>query len=328
MIINPSLSGGVVDLSDYYTKEETNRLISNPNLLDNWYFADPIDQRGGYIQFGGTMMYTDPELTVEFGESSGTTPVVMYSTYARPIDHGVELGLYIKRSDCVRGYTGAGYGIDRWLCDGLVILENGLTLTDQGKYIIQMLDTELKKALDGKTVTVSALLSTGELLFGTKVYSAAPSANEYFVAGALHIVNNTSGGIMFWASQKATISAVKLELGSVQTLAHQDENGNWVLNDPPPNKQQELAKCQRYYWKAVPEDVYWVVPCSDNHCRGSVQLPTTMRVTPAVSYQVFSNGQPTVQIDRASTDTINFSAPNPGDTVYVGVRCIEADANL
>ena len=38
-----------------------------------------------------------------------------------------------------------------------------------------------------------------------------------------------------------------MELGSEQTLAYQDENGNWILNDPPPNKQQELAKCQRYF---------------------------------------------------------------------------------
>ena len=43
------------------------------------------------------------------------------------------------------------------------------------------------------------------------------------------------------------LKAVKLELGPVQTLAHQDADGNWVLNDPPPNKALELLKCQRYY---------------------------------------------------------------------------------
>ena len=42
------------------------------------------------------------------------------------------------------------------------------------------------------------------------------------------------------------INAVKLEHGPVQTLARQDASGNWVLNDPPPNKALELAKCQRY----------------------------------------------------------------------------------
>lgn len=40
-----------------------------------------------------------------------------------------------------------------------------------------------------------------------------------------------------------TMKAAKLELGSEQTLAHKDSTGNWVLNDPPPNKELELLKC-------------------------------------------------------------------------------------
>ena len=46
-----------------------------------------------------------------------------------------------------------------------------------------------------------------------------------------------------------TVIAAKLELGSQQTLAHRDASGNWVLNDPPPNKALELLKCQRYFCK-------------------------------------------------------------------------------
>ena len=42
------------------------------------------------------------------------------------------------------------------------------------------------------------------------------------------------------------IKAVKLELGTRSTLARLVD-GKWVLNDPPPNFQQELAKCQRMY---------------------------------------------------------------------------------
>ena len=36
--------------------------------------------------------------------------------------------------------------------------------------------------------------------------------------------------------------AVKLELGTVQTLAHQDDTGAWVLNEIP-DKSEELLKC-------------------------------------------------------------------------------------
>ena len=52
--------------------------------------------------------------------------------------------------------------------------------------------------------------------------------------------------IRTYTTEKWVIKAVKLELGAQQTLAHQDAEGSWVLNDPPPNKALELAKCQRY----------------------------------------------------------------------------------
>ena len=52
------------------------------------------------------------------------------------------------------------------------------------------------------------------------------------------------------------IKAMKLELGPVQTLAHK-EGDNWVLNDPPPNKALELAKCQKYQQElVVPNTTY------------------------------------------------------------------------
>ena len=56
--------------------------------------------------------------------------------------------------------------------------------------------------------------------------------------------------IRTYTTEKWVIKAVKLELGAQQTLAHQDAEGSWVLNDPPPNKALELAKCQRYQYIA------------------------------------------------------------------------------
>ena len=40
----------------------------------------------------------------------------------------------------------------------------------------------------------------------------------------------------------ADIYAIKLERGGVQTLAHQDSSGNWVLNEVP-DYGEELLKC-------------------------------------------------------------------------------------
>lgn len=233
------------------------RGVSNPNLLDNWYFGNPVDQRQGRIVVPNTTYYSDNQLTTSAGTTSayvtayryatGTANGVSYASF-KLTDSDTAPTYYAAPENVVRGYTGGGYGIDRYYSEGILIEPNGITLTDEGKYIFQNLDDELKKALDGKTVTVSALLSTGELLFGTKVYAAAPSAGEYFLAGTLHIVNSTNGGIMFWAAQKATIVAVKLELGTTQTLTHQDENGVWQLNEIPDYGEQ-LRRCQRYQRK-------------------------------------------------------------------------------
>lgn len=79
------------------------------------------------------------------------------------------------------------------------------------------------------------------------------------------------------------IIAVKLELGDQQTLAHQDASGNWVLNDPPPNKALELLKCQRYY---VGEASAFSFSNSDvmlNYLICHERFPVKMRTTPAIT---------------------------------------------
>ena len=68
--------------------------------------------------------------------------------------------------------------------------------------------------------------------------------------------------------------AAKLELGPVQTLAHQDASGNWVLNDPPPDKALELLKCQRYYQVFSREDL---------RPDKAVDFRPPMRIDPALS---------------------------------------------
>ena len=51
-----------------------------------------------------------------------------------------------------------------------------------------------------------------------------------------------------------TIAALKLERGSVQTIAIQDADGNWVINDAPPDKHMEMLKCIQS--KATSNDTY------------------------------------------------------------------------
>lgn len=89
----------------------------------------------------------------------------------------------------------------------------------------------------GKTMTLSCLSSKG-LQTDTKIMPTNLSAETNLFGLFEHYLT--------WIYPEETKYRYKLELGSVQTLAHKDENGNWILNDPPPSKALELAKCQRY----------------------------------------------------------------------------------
>ena len=140
------------------------------NLLDNWYFGNPVNQRGQTI------------------------------------------------------WQNAGeYTVDRWkLTSGTASLSaSGLTLNGT---LVQIRETTI-----GIPVMCSALLSDGSMI--TPTYD--DSSKTYTI---------TATG--------ETIKAVKLELGSYQTLAHNEgteANPIWVLNEIP-NFVEELRKCQRYLY--------------------------------------------------------------------------------
>ena len=175
---------------------------SNPNLLDNWYFADPINQRG-------------------------QTEYVSSRTQQYTIDRWIS----------------AGDNTPTW---GLYVVEGGIKLL-KGSAFQQKLE---KGFSSGTVVTFSALID-GVLYSITfswdssSGYYAIPQLNGFALAwngvnGYTQIYNQNGTGAEI-------VQAAKLELGPVQTLAHQDADGSWVLNDPPPNKALELAKCQRYH---------------------------------------------------------------------------------
>ena len=178
--------------------------LSNPNLLDNWYFVNPVNQRGQ------------------------------------------------------TSYTGVGYGIDRWfqtnancLC---TITDNGLVFaaTSGSSWMKQIIDSP--DALFGRKVTVSMLTSDNTLhsITGTLTTESMTSNTGWDSGGNVNVgLYKTANGSAFvqignLTGNSITIKAVKLELGSQQTLAHQDADGNWVLNEIPDYSEQ-LARCQRYF---------------------------------------------------------------------------------
>lgn len=236
------------------------------NLLDNAYFLNPVNQRG---------------------QSS---------------------------------YSGAGYGIDRWAstrANTVTLESDGLKLsysTGQGyQQITQNPDNPTK--YNGKTLTLSALMVAVTQTTYLR-YTYGPGALEHFIteipSGTTGLVTMTvtvpsnatyagaqlSSGATTPTSGYFKVAAIKLELGTEQTLAHQ-ENGVWVLNEIP-DYGEELAKCQRYLWIIDAND--------DNHtiAFGSattttaasfvIGLPVTMRQNKVlnVATQVISNTLPRV----------------------------------
>lgn len=121
-----------------------------------------------------------------------------------------------------------------------------------------------------------------------------------------------------------TILAAKLELGSQQTLAHQDADGNWVLNEIPDYGEQ-LARCQRYALDITPSVTYndsYIGECGKNYASFCIPIPVTMRTVPA-----FVGDPGKIQI-AASNGT--FPAPTDVRVLsygsnYINIRCIIPD---
>lgn len=212
--IDRAKEGGAIDAALAGKANQTD--LRRPNLLDNWYFADPINQR-------------------EQAE-----------------------------------YRAAGYTIDRWKkmagTGTLVVGETGITLTSetgQGDGHLSYLLEDIAQ-YKSKTLTLAGLILSGAATKHVEAVCYRPADPGYalFAGNAVSgsgissitftVPSDTTGievrfAVGGWGSiGSATISAIKLELGSQQTLARK-ESGVWVLNDPPPNKALEREKCQRYY---------------------------------------------------------------------------------
>ena len=148
-----------------------------------------------------------------------------------------------------------------------------------------------------KVMTISALTSDNRCFYATGIIpDEKPSMNtllinyldESFGRIQLRYNNNFAFHIFPLTGKNAEFLAVKLELGSVQTLAHQDTSGSWVLNDPPPDRALELAKCQRYQLPLQDKSGNYGCPIGygiyqNGLCRIAIPAPTTMRGAPTLT---------------------------------------------
>ena len=218
----------------------------NPNLLDNWYFGNPVNQRGQ------------------------------------------------------ASYTGAGHTVDRWMIDlaSMTVLDDRITLNG-ALDLHQRCEKMRMNQLLGKRVTLSVLTSDNALYWGAVTLPSARVSGGTFVDAHTHdgfalqvyidgdVASSPDQAYRLYTASAISILAAKLELGSQQTLAHQ-ENGKWVLNEIPKFGDQ-LAECQRYFrrLKFGPggDDIIGAgYVYTDNFGRAMLALGAAMRTTPAMTH--------------------------------------------
>ena len=191
-------------------------------------------------------------------------------------------------------YTGTGaYSLDRWkrssartevtVGDGYITLASSSSATNNS-YFFQPVEWE---RFNGATdLTISILYADGHIETATGVYNGTSTAiqaaayqNTYIYleynsgwseAGPVFVIKTS------YPSKSTNIRAVKLERGSVSTLA----------NDGPPDYAAELLKCQRFYQQLEMTNTgaFAVLNCySSTQAQGTIMLPIPMRASPSVS---------------------------------------------
>ena len=231
---------------------------SNKNLLDNWYFA------GGGSQQGGGQLPINQRWKAE--------------------------------------YAGVGYAIDRWqlsVARGKLTLNHGfITLTNTAasgaEYLRQSLEPDFHT---GDVLTLTFFVrgnAQGQVFLGNRETGAnigagtasfTASAEWQPVAITIKLGSTLPGYAVIQITGNGAyldILAAKLEVGAVQSLAHK-EGDTWVLNDPPPNYQQELAKCQRYQFKVEANSGRYAGSSRENINTVQMFIPTpvTPRANPS-----------------------------------------------
>lgn len=298
---------------------------SHRNLLDNAYWANPdaiIDQRNGWLVVGGSNFYIDSALQNVGGTIAPQYQAVTYvnSTYCKFIYYDTEF--YVSTSDCVRGYVGAGYGIDRWRIgsSGTLTVQDGYITFASNDATLRNLEQVLETLEVGKyTLSLLAENAAGTNLIcgiGGNYQSVNISSNAKQVVSVTFDVTTKTSGTVYIQTGNIPIKlyAAKLELGDKQTLAHQDENGNWVLNDPPPDKGMELLKCMLYQQKI--ENI-----SSGASIAGWGMVSTTKAIIFSIPLSAqLRNSTPTVIFNQAEYSYGAQYAEIPSNATISGIR--------
>ncbi len=278
---------------------------SNRNLLDNWYFVGGGSQQGGWqfpINQRGNTEYTGNTYTIDRWRSTNGRGVVKVNKDSMSLfTNGAGSSYFLQKSN------------DLQVAGKTVTFSALLRGTANGAIGINQADEAGSNAVDVGNVQFSPIGQEWSLYSVTvKTKSELPQIQVY-----IYNRNNPVDG-------EVSILAAKLELGSVQTLAHK-EGDTWVLNDPPPNYQQELAKCQRYQLLVSPISLspLCFIATKTSRLVGSFSFPTAMRVPPTLTAYNVRNIDTSEKINMTS---FNIAANELG--IYAIDKIVPAELKV
>ena len=276
-------------------------MMSNRNLLDNWYFVGGGSQQGGGqfpINQRGQTTYSNSGYGIDRWIVSGYGSLALNTGYIS-FETRTMYGGFTQRFE-----EGA-------IKDGSKLTLS--VLTDTGLYSVTFTASKTTPyASDTTWLGVSGLYA----YFGW--YSSGGA--QYW---QIYIVDNADG-----QSHTVNLIAAKLEMGADQTLAHQ-ESGVWVLNDIP-NFAEELAKCQRYFYNtgatssaAIAVNGLRGDAAAGKNMGAQVITPVVMRTTPTVDATMSSiRGNGSIWISSLSVSNTPLAVF--GNLVILDVQCSTA----
>lgn len=240
------------------------------------------------------------------------------------------------------------YSIDRWyFAGGALRVEDDCITIEGAMSVANIFSQSIENPyIIGKTCTLSYMLPGNELITSTiKIPEKKMDQALWYGLkngwGSSIQVDEEKGIVSLSirkddTTDKLSLIAVKLELGSEQTLAHK-EGDTWVLNDPP-DPSLELAKCQRYQvviggYDGTPFGIFYGYETSGTVSM-FIPLPVVMRegnasttfigeivlLKCAPSYR-YIRFVPTILVSKIQTNmcslTISNDQINPGDSGLV-----------
>lgn len=221
--------------------------VSNPNLLDNWYFANPVNQRG-QTEYTGAWSYTIDRWQLGDGNISLSV---------------ADGGIALKGG----GVVGSDYIFTR--VERLPVAKYTYTILFSGNTDQVVLSSKLTDA--GVVTAVTSRAESGVLSLTWDQTTEFTSSDAFLRIHAPGSVN---------------ILAAKLELGSTQILAHK-EGERWVLNEVPDYGEQLRRCQRDYLRiKASSAYMRFGVstPYTDTSAGAFIQFPNQMRAVPVLSF--------------------------------------------